>query len=301
MDLFDEYFKGLATAGNCVQMNSKRRLKCNCLGILTDEKLRDAVSRFALNFGERTRSQRMDTAVDWCRYAKPTAQNNICFLIPYDSNRNAEVQEALHEEKVCVSALLNICCFGRRPWKLIRQAALCGVMAPKHGNTGKHNRKRGAENPMIRRLHDHFKELLGWSEVQATRLVREVTGQVMERDSSDGNRYLPTAMTKRHCHRRYCADNGATATTDAKGWTSVSEDPNSSNTYQECVAWSVYWSFWGDEYPYLKVNRPSEDICGYCFRFSNRHKYRTNPSSTPGPGTSTVSYTHLTLPTICSV
>jgi hypothetical protein len=30
---------------------------------------------------------------------------------------------------------------------------------------------------------------------------------------------------------------------------------------------------------HLKVNKPSEDICGYCYRFHNRHKYSTNLKS----------------------
>ena len=46
--------------------------------------------------------------------------------------------------------------------------------------------------------------------------------------------------------------------------------------FEECVCWSYYWKFWNKEYPYFKVNHPSEDICGYCYQFYNRKKYSTS-------------------------
>ena len=34
----------------------------------------------------------------------------------------------------------------------------------------------------------------------------------------------------------------------------------------------TYFDFWKREYPHLKISRPVEDICPYCFAFSNWHR-----------------------------
>ena len=39
------------------------------------------------------------------------------------------------------------------------------------------------------------------------------------------------------------------------------------------MAWPSYHSFWKKNYSELKVRNPSEDICTFCFKFSNRHKF----------------------------
>jgi hypothetical protein len=85
---FDSFFEDLATTGSCIQPNSTRFLKCDCLGILEDKSLQDTVSRFALSFGERTRLSRLESAIDWCRYAKPTPKYSIG-----NSTENADATE----------------------------------------------------------------------------------------------------------------------------------------------------------------------------------------------------------------
>ena len=89
-------------------------------------------------------------------------------------------------------------------------------------------------------------------------------------------------MSKRHCYGRYCSDNGHRVLTSSKGKTNL--EPKPGETPNEVVAWSVYWRYWGNKYPYLKVNKPSQDICGYCYRFHNRHKYKTNLASPANSG-----------------
>ena len=36
---------------------------------------------------------------------------------------------------------------------------------------------------------------------------------------------------------------------------------------------STYFCIWKRDYPQLKVSRPSEDLCGMCVQFRNRHHY----------------------------
>ncbi len=48
------------------------------------------------------------------------------------------------------------------------------------------------------------------------------------------------------------------------------------------VSWTKYYNNWKKNFPQLKVSRPAEDICQYCFVFANRHRYFANhmPSGT---------------------
>ena len=47
----------------------------------------------------------------------------------------------------------------------------------------------------------------------------------------------------------------------------------------EFVSFTTYCRVWITEYPQLKVSRPVEDICQYCFVFANRHRYLANHSA----------------------
>ncbi len=38
-------------------------------------------------------------------------------------------------------------------------------------------------------------------------------------------------------------------------------------------SWKAYRSFWASHYPNLRVSRPAEDICLYCYKFHNRFRY----------------------------
>jgi hypothetical protein len=46
--------------------------------------------------------------------------------------------------------------------------------------------------------------------------------------------------------------------------------------YAEFVSLATYFSVWKRDFPHLKISRPVEDICPYCFAFTNRHRYLSN-------------------------
>ena len=51
------------------------------------------------------------------------------------------------------------------------------------------------------------------------------------------------------------------------------------------LSFSSYYNLWKRNFSHLKVSRPVEDICKYCFIFANRHRYLANHStaaSAPG-------------------
>ena len=107
------------------------------------------------------------------------------------------------------------------------------------------------------------------------------------RDQEDELIYLPANMPKRYCYNRYCKDRGYRVKTSCKGTTTLEKMDDHDGEYKDCVTWSFYHNHWKTEFPNLKVNRPSEDICGLCFQFYNKHKVvmkNTLLSSSKGTG-----------------
>ena len=46
--------------------------------------------------------------------------------------------------------------------------------------------------------------------------------------------------------------------------------------YVEFVLIATYFNVWKRDSPHLKVSQPVEDICPYCFAFTNCHRYLSN-------------------------
>ena len=57
----------------------------------------------------------------------------------------------------------------------------------------------------------------------------------------------------------------------------VGDDEDNHNEY---VSFTTYCRKWKKDYPQLKVSRPVEDICQYCYVFAHRHRYLANHSLT---------------------
>ena len=193
--------------------------------------------------------------------------------MPFDiTNRISTEAADLFKNKICVSALLLVIGYGRKKWLNICKS-IDGCM---HGNKGNNNHKRKVDDPVMIKVREYFTELVGYSEVNATRFVREKTGTVTIRDNNEKMRYLPPSMSKRYCYMRYCSDNGYDVETTSQGTTKLTKLAFD-DTNIECIHWSTYWQLWKKDYAFLKVNKPLEDICGFCYQFYNRHRYKTNP------------------------
>ena len=62
----------------------------------------------------------------------------------------------------------------------------------------------------------------------------------------------------------------------------VEEDPTTNTNDEEqrdYVTFPTYWSKWKTLYPHMKVSRPAEDICGYCYTFATRHRILSSRQS----------------------
>lgn len=275
---FDTYLNEKANVGSCTcRTGKKKSLSCDCLSILQDDICRNAVAKYILEWAQKPYQEQTQVLVDWTRYAKPSPSNKRCFLIPYVPEP-AKDYSAVHDHKICVSALITMMGFSDGRWKTIKKLATTGGDST-HGLQGKAgNRKRSSESLIVRDLREHFTVLEGFAEPQATRYVREVTGEVTERDNDDKSIFLPTSMSKRYCYKRYCYDRGVAVKTNNKGVMTTEPRTDFEGEPKECIPYSSYFRFWGTEYSHLKVGKPSEDICSYCFMFANRHKYRSNKS-----------------------
>ena len=122
-------------------------------------------------------------------------------------------------------------------------------------------------------LKHHFDHLMQLGEVQATRVMAALVdgvqaGQTNREDTVDMV-YLPISMGYRNCYKRYMASLGYNVRSLPNGETvvegEVGEEVNSANF----VLLKTYFYTWKRDYPSLKVSRPVEDICQYCYAFAN--------------------------------
>ena len=278
---FNEYLNEKANVGKCMCRTGKKvAMSCDCLGVLKNRNLRNAVSLYLLEWGMKCYKDQTQVLVDWTRYAVPGPKNPICFLLPYVPDSNEMLPAGISNHKICCSSLFTLMGFSSGRWKTIKKLAAVGGEA-RHGLEGKlGNRKRNPNGEMVSDLRDHFTVLEGYAEPQATRYVREVTGEVTERDNDDKAIFLPTAMSKAHCYRRYCHDRGYKVITNNKGVRKLEPRDDFTGDRKDCIPYASYFRHWCSEFPHLKVGNPSEIICTFCFMFANRHKYRTYRNAT---------------------
>ena len=129
-------------------------------------------------------------------------------MIPYHANKvNNEALEPL-KEAVCTCAIMAVCGIGRERWSNIIGHSKKSATVKVHGNFNKSNATINCDSPVIRNLAEHFKKLESMAEVIATMTVREMTGEVLLRDTSDTKKYLPAWMTKRDSYRDYALKSG---------------------------------------------------------------------------------------------
>ncbi|KAG7348931.1 hypothetical protein IV203_011528 [Nitzschia inconspicua] len=102
------------------------------------------------------------------------------------------------------------------------------------------NKKRKFLEDFEKTLEEHLEELQREAEPIATRYVREVTGETTLRDGDGGLIYLPPFFTVRKCYANYCYQKRG-----------ILAGPLSK----------------------LKMRKPTRDICNFCYKFYNMHKY----------------------------
>ena len=152
-----------------------------------------------------------------------------------------------------------------------------GVL-PVHKATGK-----PAPNAMtqhkIEPLMRHLQYLANLGEVRATRVVSTVVEGMEEStncDVDDDAIYLPRYMTIRSCYKRYMNMLGYNAWTTGSGVTIIERADGNDIDTDDFIGFPTYFYTWKSTFLKLKVSKPVEDICQYCYAFANRHKYLAN-------------------------
>ena len=99
-------------------------------------------------------------------------------------------------------------------------------------------------------------------------------------DNDDEAIYLPMSMGYRNCYKRYMASLGYSVRSTATSLLIVErnkgereDEPVNAN---EFVSFPTYYYKWKHSFSKLKVSKQVEDICLYCYAFSNRHRFLAN-------------------------
>ena len=133
-------------------------------------------------------------------------------------------------------------------------------------------------------IKEHFENLMKLGEVRATKSIRTLVDGIsgITTSNNDDCVYLPCSSGKRPMFYRYVKENGYAIKLLPRGKYEIKPIPGEEQKVP--VSWTQYRRIWKRDYPKLKVNSPSEDICDMCVRFRNRHQYLASHTSNLATG-----------------
>jgi len=128
--------------------------------------------------------------------------------------------------------------------------------------------------PLMRHL-EYLMEL--GDKVRATRVITTLVEGMearVNRDNDDDERYLPMSMGYRNCYKQYLASLGYTNVRNTASGVFILGEREDGEAVDsgDFVFFPTYDHKWKTSFPKLKVSKPIEDICAYCYAFANCHK-----------------------------
>lgn len=271
----------------CICISKRTEKSCDCLRIFGhlsyDYCL--TVSRYMVKFAKRPKPDQQMTVMEWIRYSGfLEGRTGRLFIIPQwktqdDVNRfydDTPDDRALQLGYICNSALMTILGYGQTFWNTVMRHSREGT-TPEHGLVGRIPWNSISET-MQMELHLFFAHIEDHAEPTAMRFIREKTGTTHERDTKD-IKWLPPYFSKRSLYRRYCFEQGWVTSTDCKGspnkkterkddpWTLLQQERG------DVCSWKTFLHFWRNNYSYIAVGKPSEDVCNACHKYCNQLKY----------------------------
>ena len=285
---FDKHLQRKRTCGNKA---------CSCLRILFGENNAcEFVAKYLVWFDRQTKYMQDSIVLGWTRYASmlvrsPTKKiqpqtthqpNRNYFRLPMKSDEFDYVPEQAYTHLLCTKGMKFILDIGRRRYTSIFKASEFTSVMPQHKSLGSTN-YNALVNDVKRNepLMHHFEYLLNLGEVRATRVVATLVDGVQghaNREDTVEQTYLPISMGYRSCYRRYMASIGYKVRTTGVGVAIVEGVEGKPIDKSEYVSYPTYFYVWKKSFPNLKVSRPAEDICAYCYAFANRHRYLASHS-----------------------
>jgi hypothetical protein len=262
---------------------------CTCLDILKeDDDVRKSVAHYLATFEMKSRYEQNSIIMDWYRYSQAArvGRKYVWYCLPYDvnwcfdsddydDNDVAVIVEAAKEVKLCTSGMRSVMNIGTWRFQSIRDASDMGVF-PLHRLKGKRSNAAIKDaHPKMVHLKAHFSELYTFAEDRAIKtIITEKDGERghANRLENDEKVYLPIYMGFRNSYYRYCESLGYVATVGPNGSITLVDKEG---TKQDKVSYTMYQSYWKDHHPNLKVSKPQEDICQYCYTFTNMYKILT--------------------------
>ena len=271
----------LGNSLHCIQKNKKKEMQCNCFKVFRETKAYcQAVAELQLMFSKLGFVGQKKIVIEWMRGNSHGGSNKHVFRMPFilHPNDNAQDYATLRETFICQNAMMTVLSKGYRWWRDCVTHHK-NMTLPQHKLTGKvSNKRRKFLADFEDDLEKHFQQLEKEAEPIATRYVREVTGETTLRDNDDTMMYLPSYYTQRNCYAKFCLEErGMRISTTNKG--AVKATPVTEGVERTIPSWSAYCTHWQQHYPKLKVRKPTEDICSYCYKFYNSHKFRSTNDS----------------------
>lgn len=295
---FIEYNQELACRSCCSNVFNPTTLSCNCLSIFLEApgKYCEAVAEYQLVFGRLKSEEQKKVLIEWMRNMpiEDRTRHDKRYRIPFILHESDSMADynILQEATVCQSSLARLLGRGRKWWYACRKHAMANTF-PKHALKGREpNNKRKWNQDFDEDLAEHFESLRKEAEPFATSFVREKTGETTLRDANEKLEMLPPSLSKRSCYARFCLERGWKIFQTNKG--NIKKEAVEGRTQQTTPSLASYCAFWLKRYPNLKVRKPTEDICGYCYKIYNRAKYRSsddsNNAATPSPSTDAIEF-----------
>jgi hypothetical protein len=287
-------------------------LSCNCSTVFENATAAKAVASYVVAFSKLKKIEKQCIVIKWIRYgigqnrmnqARPYClpyKDYSCYIvseatdmIPFneenEENEEAEKDDAksnndfFHDITICQSALMNIFGFGRVFWGTCRKSFAAGN-DPTHGLVGKSsNRQRHFNEHARPALVNFFEGIKQFADPIATLVTRTITKKVTLikiRNEEKGMVVLGPSWSKYNLYQRFCWERGfkighSNSSSSMKKrtddqWISAAVADEESDT----CSWKTFRNFWQREYSFLRILQPTRDICGECFKFSQKHKTR---------------------------
>ena len=221
---------------------------------------------------------------EWYKFACRDGTRTIFYNLPFKANpdnvEDASVLAAMSKSLLCTKGMQIVMHITRYRMKTFKNVANTTGVIPPHANTGRkaHNAVSDIDERGLA-LKDHFEYLTNLGEVRATRSIATLVDGVgghTNRTEAEDMIYLPISMGYQNCYRRYIASYGYDVKTGPDGKVTVVGEDGERVEPNEFVSFRTYIWKWQSDYPNLKVSKPVEDICPYCYVIAHRHKYLAN-------------------------
>ena len=301
-----DFLSAVLNESTCLNLRGEP-LQCTCLrnaaATLTEDETEFLVETLC-GFAYMKKEQQQQWVCQWISHAQSTLtwiKGHLGGAATKEATTLLYTMPGTVHHRICRNAIARLVDYNQRSWKTCENFVE-KKLTPRHGLAGKPSNNHDPAQDEL--LHDFFEEMKSLADVRATKLVRielakdvfkyELKGDDatdIEAESDDADFLttkdkskpkeeeiieLPSCTSKRALYFRLAEDCGYDIKLDAIGRRLGTLDEckiPDQRTYKPLPSWGKFEAFWKANYNHIIIARPSNDICGDCFVFANRHKY----------------------------